>query len=229
MSARLTAIEIATRALRRIGEISPREEPDGHVLRRTLEELDTVIADVLADQRCWWFVRRDVTLNYIEGTTIYAVPNSGDDPTQSVLEAYITVSGTDRPVDIIPLRDYEAIDDKTQRGPPEVAIIEHGITQQQMTVWPVPDKAYPGSLVVAAEAPDVSKASGGTRHGLRTSWQGWAILATAHAIGSGSVRNLPLNEQASLERRAEKRLMELLSYDNRAPRSSRRQTRRYFA
>ena len=228
MSARLTAIEIATRALRLVGEVTPRDEPDGHVLKRALEELDTVIADVISDQRCWWFVRRDVPLNYIAGTATYAVPNNGDEPTQSVLEAYAHVSGSDRPVDIIPLREYEAIDKKTQVGAPEVAIVTHGIIQQQMTVWPVPDQAYTGTLVVVVEAPDVTKATGRTKHGLRTSWQGWAIDATAWRCSRGPVRNLPIPEQRELERVATGRLETLFSYDNREPRSSRRQTRRYF-
>lgn len=228
MAARLTAIDIATRALRRIGEVAPRDEPDGHVLARALEELDTIIADVVSRQQTWWFVRTDVTITLNVGQPVFAVPDVGAEPTQSVLEASIEVSGQARPFPIVPLREYEAIDNKEATGTPEVMTITRSLHQTQFRVWPVPEQAYRLDLVVAVESADVTKATGRTPHGLKPQWQGWAILATAHAIGCGPVRSLPIPEQRELERLADKRLMELLAYENRPPRSSRRQTKAYF-
>ena len=229
MSARLTAIEIATRALRRIGEIAPNDEPGGAVAARALEELDTVIADALADRRCWWFVRTGIQLPLQPAQPSYAVDEADGERVLGLQDCRIrSPAQLSRRIGIVPLRFLESVDRPERTGLPEIAAATHTKENLLLSFWPIPDTGYEAELTVSVEAPDVSSPPGAEQTALRPSWQGWAIEACAARIAAGPVRFLPLNEQALLERRAAARLADLLNFDNRPPRTSRRQTRRYF-
>ena len=228
MSARLTAIDIATRALRVIGEVPPHEEPDGHVLARALEELDTVIADAVADQQTWWFVRNQVSIPLIERASDYAIDQLGGENLLSIIDLNVDVEGRNRDIEVLPLERFDELQPQQSAALPEYAAVRRTRGTTVLSLYPVPDRRYVLKAIIAVEAPDVSTATGNTRHGLRPSWQGWAIAATAAAIGAGPVRTLPAFEQRELERKADKRLAMLLNYDNRPQRTSRRQTRAYF-
>ena len=228
MSARLTAIDIATRALRVIGEVPPHETPDGHVLARALEELDTVIADAVSYQQTWWFVRNQIPILLLANARDYAIDQIDGENVLAILDINILVSGQKRDIAILPLAEFDALQPQQGNGTPEYAVVRRTMSTTVLTIYPTPDQGYTLEVAVAVEAPDQSKATGNTGHGLRPNWQGWAIAATAAVIGAGPVRSLPIPEQRELERKAEKRLNMLLNYDNRPQRTSRRQTRAYF-
>jgi hypothetical protein len=222
----LTAAQIAEGALRRIGSLSPRDQPDPDELDIALGALDLIVGELAGTMTCYWLVPAEFTLSLTSGTASYdlltalgsSYPDAG---LQFPLSAYLLYpvdgDGNQRktPVEIVRRRAFLAHEQAAQAGAPSEIYIDR-LTPPTLSTWPVIDQTgYSLLLHYQTYSADLREDGGNRPHGLPAAWQRWAELATAADIADGPLGRLPGPRVQMLIQRAAEAKRELKAYNNR--------------
>ncbi len=214
MSALLPVADIATHALREIGELSIYDgEPDAVALEVAIQRLDLLVAELAGTEAIWWLRPFQQQLPLTNGQQV--VPLAGlATPFQFFTHASLIATSDTPPVAEVPVKlvsqqVYDAIPTKATGGDPELVLIQRR-DSPQAALYPVP--ARDGLVLVLsgqAYATDLTADKGGADHGFPAAWQRWMVLQLAADIGSGPVRTIPPADRQ--EKRAEAaRILSLL-------------------
>jgi hypothetical protein len=240
MSGKLKVVEIATKALEKIGAFTANmTAPDPDELRRAIEWLDITVAHVAGTNRLFFLTPVTVTSTLTAATSSYVLSTlmGVNFPATGMafpVEAYLRdSSGNDEPLELINRAEYEEIEDKTTSGPPEKVYIDRLSANQNIYVYPVPSdgtyslrlvfQSYPATLTGGTVA-----GAGNLDHGFTQEWQLYLIMSLAATIGSGPVRTLPSAETARMEQIAGAAFARLMIYGNTQKTSTSQRTKGAF-
>jgi hypothetical protein len=232
MALRLSANDVATQALRVIGEVSPRDTaPRANVLDIALLWLDIEVAHLCATNPVDWMVAEALVVELTAGTVEYTIGSDDVPATRAAdgLEFLIQAmvidgDGNRLPVEIVTVTQYEALDRHGEEGMPTRVAFSRKANKLYIDMAPAAidatDPDTPTATGVTLEllyqgfAPDHYSKSQSKQFALREAWQKWAILATAYSIGRGPVRRLPQSERDELKRDLGEARDELLAFEN---------------
>lgn len=222
----LTASQIATGALRRIGAFAARDEaPDPDELDIALGNLDLIVGEMTGTMTCYWLVPDEFSLPLTAAQRQYdlkvAMGSSyPEDGVQFPLSAWLEypANGGDRPrrkeLEIIRRRTYLAKPRLDLPGEPEAIYIDRR-DEPKLSTWPVIDlSGYSIVIHYQTYSGNLHESGGGRPHGLPVAWQRWAELAVAADIGDGPVRRLPQVRLTTLMQKAEAAKRDLRSFNN---------------
>lgn len=239
-----TSRGIAEKALERIGAYTPMDgEADAEELRRALEWMEIVVANLTGQERLQWLIPATVEFDLEDDTASYLLSDVAGSSFPSRRVAYIISAklkdsgGAEYDLDVIRRSAYEDIVNKDDSGPPSVVYIDRSTDDPTIYVHRVPsssDTVRSVRLVVQTYAPSVLSdnadpdQAGERAHGFDSTWQLWLIDATAAQIGNGPVRRLPKSTLVDIREQADINLVKLMGHQNRENQSIRlRRTRRY--
>ena len=138
------------------------------------------------------------------------------------IEAWLQDDSNNRyPLEIVTRQRFEDVSKVTQAGTPDYVYFDR-LLNMQLSVWPVPSvTTWTVELVAQTFSPDIAEnnpvkkaGTGFVAHGLRQSWQRWAVLQLAADIGDGPVRTVAASKVASWQAKAEEALVALRAFDN---------------
>ncbi len=232
MSKLFSSVEIATLALRRIGNLPTSESaPEGEDLRVTLEIMDLVLAELAGTNRVFSQIGVSLPLTLVAGKTSYLLKDA--------LKTLYPKAGLLNPVSIwvnnaagrqyeIPIvtRDvWERWRYGNEIGAPEMVYIDRE-PNPTLFLFPAPRADDPSlwflEMVYQEQAPNVAPAGVASSvpeaqaHSLRQAWQLWLVKRLAYEIGSGPVETLPGQRLAPLKREADETFARLEARDNEA-------------
>lgn len=226
MSQKLKVVEIATKALEVIGSYpTSMVAPDPDELRRAVEWLDLLVAELAGTKRLFFLTPATVTGALTSGVSQYTLSTllgTGYPATGMVfpVRAYLRYTNgsdyDDYELPLITRREYEEIPDKDGAGTPEVVYIDRLNSAQQLYVYPVPQVSTFSLRLVIQSYPTTM--TGGTPekagkldHGFAQECQHYLINILAARIGSGPVRRLPVGEIDRIVRDSQIQLASLIS------------------
>jgi hypothetical protein len=229
MASLFTAKGIVEQALRKIGAYAINDTaPDDEHVRIGLEGLDLIMAEQAGSTRCWWLVHADVSValdtadqRTYDLTGAVAAVTDGDAFQFPVSAALVDEAGDRTPLRLLRADEYDAVTDKAESGSPCAVYIDR--LAGEMHVYPVPSVAtYSVALTVQTESAALIQDNRVTgvqasdaRHGLRASWQMWAVYRLAAWLGDGTIRRCSPNEVAGFLKLAEWSERRLLAFENR--------------
>lgn len=232
MALRLSASQIATEALRVIGEISPRDpSARANVVEIALRWLDIEVAHLCATNPIDWMVPEAIEIPLIAGTFEYAfgtddTPSTRPDPgVEFLIQAMVIgTDGARDPLEIKTFTEYEALAEHGQQGTPTLLAFNRKTGKIYVDQIPAAldengdDPTATGvtiEILVQTFSPDQYQPdTRGAAFALRQAWQKWAILATAYAIGRGPVRRIPQGEAELIRKDLAEARDELLAFEN---------------
>lgn len=139
----VTAQDIITRALRKIGAIDAVETPSAEEAEDALGSLNDILGS--------WSVTRGLViaqaadvLSLIAGQAMYTLGPGGSLDAERPIRiesAFLRESGVDTPVAISPVEYADVISRKDQSGSPETAYVRYASPQVELTLFPVPGAA----------------------------------------------------------------------------------------
>lgn len=216
--------QVAEAALKKIGEYSINDNSaDGAALDEALFWLDQVVGFFTATDDAYWLVDNTFPIAMVADQVSYNLENAllTNAPEEGVLfvvSANITDGNNrDTPLPINRRDEYEAIENKTTSGTPQLIYVDRQTPTETMFVYPVPITGTTEiiNVVIRKYSEDLTKKRVAATSGLPPEWQLWMIAATAAEIGNGPVRKLPVNEIRALKADADMLLKRLHSYTNR--------------
>jgi hypothetical protein len=235
MSRVLSAAEICGLALGAIGAYPVNDTaPDGAQLRRSMQWLDLIMAQVAGTTRMFARVTpTTLTLALTNGTSTYDLYTAlgsqlPADKIQYVIDIWLEDSAGNRhQVEIVTRDKFENVDKPTETGQPRWICIDHSATANPtLRIFPTPaatdTTSWSLKLVGQTYAPDVSpsgvlgtKPSSSVIHDFGQAWQRWLVLQLSHDLGAGPIHKLP---EPSLNRFAGAATIaktDLLAFENR--------------
>lgn len=232
MSKVLTASQICSLALRKIGEFPVTESaPDGEKLREAMSWLDLIMAETAGVDRIWSLVTATLPIPITNGTQKYDLQNSLGaslpiDRVQFPVGAWLEdQAGNRTPLDIVTLDAFECEPKMAQTGVPCRLHIDR-LPTPTLRIFPTPDVAdtntYTIMLSVQTYAPNVApggvtgtQPSASILTGFRQAWMRWLTIQLAVDIGSGPVQKLPETTLAPWRAEALASKTRLLAFENR--------------
>lgn len=235
MSYLFTAKQIAEEALRKIGAYSINDSAaDGTELRVALNWLDLIMAELSGTTQIFWLVRNEVNLTLVSDQRSYTLPAAlnAEAPANGIQfingATLVDQDGNRSDLTILDYQTYNAVTDKNAQGEPTGIYVER-LDNPVLYAYPVANfdtslgqtRTIELSLqtfanTVAADRATTRMASeGALQHGLRLSWQKWAIYELARSLGDGTIRNLPSGRLDRLKDTALMAKKELLAFENR--------------
>ena len=229
MALLLSAKGVCERALRMVGAFAINDsaaQPED--LLEALHWLDLNMAQLTGAEVMRWLVPSTFTISLdTADQKSYDLSNAIGSafPTDGLafpIEAWLQDdSGNRYPLEIVTRQKFEDVSKPAQSGTPEYVYFDR-LLDMQMQVWPVPSVttwnvmlvAQSFSPTVASDDPTKKAGGGNTAHGLRESWQRWAVLQLAADIGDGPVRTVAANKIKSWQAKAEDALQGLKAFDN---------------
>ncbi|WP_341702623.1 hypothetical protein [Ferrovibrio sp.] len=235
MSYLFTAKQICEQALRKIGAYSVNDSAADPVeLAIAMNWLDLIMAEFSGTTQVFWLVNNAVNLTLTTAVGSYTLPAAlgADAPAngiQFINSATLVDENGDRtPLTIFDYQTYNQVTNKQDAGDPTGVYIER---LNSPVLYTYPTATFDTGLgesriielniqsfansVAADRATTRIQSEGSLQHGLRASWQRWAINRLARDLGDGPIRNLPsgrldrLNDQAMLSEK------KLLAFENR--------------
>ena len=227
----MTAKELCERSLRKIQAYAINDtaaRPQD--LAEALYWLDLMMADLAGETRLWWLVPQTVTADLAASTASYdlldamgaAAPDDGFlFPVHAKL---FTGEDVRLSLRIVGRKEFDEIEDLTTEGTPEIIHIDRDSENPTMRVYPVPTALmgdYQVELTVQTFTKTVAPAGvtgaagvGNRHHGLRQTWQMWAVLNLSAQIGDGPVRTRPLSQLKDWREQAAALKAKLLAFEN---------------
>jgi hypothetical protein len=233
MSRILSAVDIASRALRAIGAFPVTESSaDGEQLREAMTWLDLIMAETSGTERL--FSRMTPTtlpLLITNGTQTYNLYNAlgtnlPPDKVQFITDAFVDDAAGNRfEIQIVNREKFEDVAKPATTGTPRWIYIDR-TGNPTLQLFPTPDVTDPTvwtlKLVCQTYAPNV--APGGVTgllplasvlHDFGQAWQRWLILQLAHDLGSGPIHALPQERITNFLAMAGSAKLRLLAFENR--------------
>ncbi|WP_341893742.1 hypothetical protein [Ferrovibrio terrae] len=235
MSAILSAVQVVEESLRKIGAYSINDSAaDGTELRVGLTWLDLIMAHLSGSTQIFWLIRNEVSLPLVTAQRSYQLPNAlnASAPTNDLQfingATLIDETGSRTPLTMLDYQTYNAVTNKDDVGDPTGVYVER-LVNPVLYTYPVAQFDVSAGqtrrieLSVQTFANTVSgnrpaagvQSEGSLQHGLRQSWQKWAIYELAASLGDGTVRNLPSGRLDRLRDVAIVAKKELLAFENR--------------
>ena len=230
MASRLSAIQIAEQALQLIGAYSTADTAaDPEELRRALAWLDIDMGQLAGETRLWWLVTDTLSIALTLNVATYDLRAAlgAAWPADGFLfpvDAWLEDASANRyPLEIVHRDEMDATLKPSQSGTPREIHIDRRIEGMDLRLWPVPASGtWTIKLVVHTFSKSVAdrEVSGlrkpaGNDHGLRITWQRWAIYQVAADIGSGPVRRIAVSDREHFRDEANRAKAALLAFENR--------------
>lgn len=221
-----TALDLAERALRRVGSYAPHDtgaDPDH--LSIALASLDSAVKELSGTITAWWLIPTTVDISLTAGENPISIVKKTNlittDNFQFLYDAKISrptggAQTYQRDLVQISRRKYNEIPDKANAGYPNSIYISREVLVPLVFLHPVPwDANFTLHVTYQTYAADQTKDSGRTTSGLDQSWERWAEYQVASDIGDGPVARLPDSEVTRYERKAETARVRLEGFQNR--------------
>jgi len=233
----LSAIGLCERALRKIQAFSINEtaaRPE--YMHEALIWLSLLLDHLSGTQRRYWLLSEtmSVPLNVANQRTYDNIDtlvgsswpaNGVGMPVMAWIE---TTGGQNRwPLQIVRREEFEEVSRTAQSGEPIYVYFDPAVDPDlspKFSVYPVPAVAtyimrvifqlMPNRVAPATVSGAIPKPSGKADHGLRRSWQMWAITALAAELGDGPIRKLDGSTIRAWRDEAEAMLTDLESYED---------------
>jgi len=221
MSATLTARQIGEKALQLIGDYSPNDTgADPENLARALEWLDIEVSHLAGTEQMDWLIEDSVTFTLTADEASRTVADALSGVTfdlQFIVAAQLVDSnGNETPIEIVPVTQYEAIDDKDQSGRTCKIYIDRQASAPVMYFWPVVSTSgYSVRMTLVDFAPTLTDPHSDVATKLRPAWNKWAVNQLAATIGTGPVRALPDNRIRTFLAIAEEGRLKLIDREDR--------------
>lgn len=232
MSSLLTAEQICESALEAIGAFPTSEvSADPVYMQRASKWLDINMAQLAGETWCWWLVTSTLTIALSADQDTYDLETAlGQDyPADGYLfpkEAWLeddAVPANRYPVRIVTRISNEERTKPEQSGAPYEIHIDRRVDANTLTVYPVPAVAtWNLRLVVITFAKSVAfgpisgiAPAGANAHGLRATWQRWAILQLAYDLSGGPVVRHSTSVRKQYKDDAGEAKTALLAFENR--------------
>lgn len=226
MSTTFIPRELIEMSLEDIGATSINERgATAEQLRRGLNRLDLIVAELVGTNRCFWLIPSTVEIAITGATQTYdlmsvlgtSAPDNGIQfPVGAVLEDGET--GDRTPLTIITRERYLEKDDPDETGTPEEIYIDR-LAAPTMTIFPVPasgEDDFSVFLDLQTYGPSFpTKDRGKDAHEFGVAWQNFLVMSLNARLGSGTVIKLPEDEIRRWEGKAEKAKSDLLAWENR--------------
>lgn len=139
-----TALDLIKRSLRLLGVYSIAEEPSAEEAQDALAALNALM-DSLANSSLLVHARSNDAVAFAAGVASKTIGPTGavvtDRPVEVLSESYIAYGGTDYPLDLFTLDQYNSVADKTATGLPLGLYVQASYPNITATLWPVPDQA----------------------------------------------------------------------------------------
>lgn len=235
----LSVRRVCEEALRKIGAYSINDTAaDGEHLRIAINWLDIIMGELSGTTRLFWLVSEPLTLALnVADQKAWPLPASlgSDAPAEGVQFPISAVlvddDGNRTPLSILRLDQYQALEDPNETGVPTSVYIDR-LLEPTLYVHPVPDVAtfsielivQTFSKTIASDRAVANARAGSDSHGLRLTWQKWAIYELAASLGDGTIRTLAETRLARLQTTADRSRALLLAYENRDQNSEAPQT-----
>lgn len=140
-------------------------------------------------------------------------------------------NGNRDPVTILKREDFENVCRTDESGQPwhiTFDMLENRDGSPTMSIWPVPATTnYIVRLIFQTQPADIMPSGvagddidGALSHGLRRTWQLWAVMQLAADLGSGPIRHLPSEFFDRFRAQAKEAYEELDQYEDREPDTS---------
>lgn len=137
--------------LRKLRVLDPDETPDANQAATVNEAIDLRLKELHALGVLWWNVAAATTdLALVSGTATKSLAAVTD--FLFAVSMKLRVGTDDRDIEIISHREYQDIEDKTERGEPEKVFISGGTAY----FWPTPNSNYTVKMTYQAIAADTS-------------------------------------------------------------------------
>lgn len=147
-----TREQLASLVLRKVGVLASGETADPDDAEIVYEAIDLRLKEMHSKGVLWWNVSgAQSSLSLVSGT---ATVSAAADVLFPVTVA-LTISGEDKPLEIIGHREYQEIIDKTETGEPEKVFFSGGVYR----FWPVPDANYTGKHTYEQIAADTASST----------------------------------------------------------------------
>lgn len=200
----LTADNIGTAALKKIGAVSVGDTPSANQLTDTRQVLNLLCKELTGEN-----ISLFTTEIFNKTLTPAAVSFALDAKYIDVLSITITQSGQDYPIKVISKTDYYAIEDKATSGLPEKAMIDMTGSAPTVYLYPVPDDDYALKLNLMRLIADFD--SGSDTPGMPIKWQMYLIYAVAAYLADDY--GLPQGDKDRFKMEAEKLKVRAMAFN----------------
>lgn len=195
----MTAAAIVEKGLRKIGNTSPFDvSPEPEEFDEGLEQLDMLMAHLVATEILWFFVPVTQSFTLTVGTQSYALNDYLTTNLQVVREAWIQDSNGNRnPLELIRRSQFDTENDTTDTGtrPDRLYITRTA----DPTAYVLPPSFTETGLKIflrgQSYSNDLTLENGITEHGLEKAWELMLVYKLAYELGSGPITTLPKQER----------------------------------
>lgn len=201
----VTALDVATRALRYVSSYAPYDvSPDQAELGVALECLDDLLAEKVGTEDLWYFVPDTQNVTLTAGESTYLLNTVTNSDLQFIKEVQVFYNGVEVEVELIRRAQYEELRDSGQLSTgdkPKYVYIERK-DNPKMMVLPAPVLAgYSLKMWGQKYSPDVTQKNGKVDTEFPKAWGRCLALELAVDIGSGPVVTLQQGHIDRLEGR----------------------------
>ena len=225
-----SAVEIAERALRKIGSYSINDTAaQQEDLQEALYWFDMETAHLAGTGKCFWLMRDEVSITLAEDDPDYDLETETgqqlETGVQFTKEAVLDDGNGNRtPLRIVSQREFRRLTKPGTTGQPALLFIDR-LNGPTMHVYPIPNDAVDGWTIVLTLQTFANSVKprgltgdsgiGNQNAGFPAAWNLWAVTMLASLIGDGPVRALPLEKIRSWKLDAAVLLRGLDAYQNR--------------
>jgi hypothetical protein len=234
MTAFLSARQVCETALRKIGAfpINDTAARPEH-LKEAMRWLALRLDHIAGSRRREWLISPTLTvpLNVANQKTYeLSTQVGGSWPRQGfehIIVAFIEDQYGNRwPVEVVDREKFEDVCKTTESGEPAWIYLDRLTNRDlspEVSVWPVPTiTTYVLKIIMQMNAPDIMPSGvsgddidGALAHGLRRTWQLWAVMQLSADLGSGPIRQIPGEYLERFERQAKAAYDDLDGYEDR--------------
>lgn len=153
-----TALNIITRAMKKVGILSKTESPTADEAEDALSSLNELLLSWSNDATSI-YARTTENFSLVGSTNTYSIGTSQTFNTTrpvNILDAYIRINNIDYQMDVINEDMYNDIGDKSSLGRPILLTYTQSYPYGSIRVWPTPDQAY--TIYLVCEKPLTSYA-----------------------------------------------------------------------
>jgi hypothetical protein len=234
MTAFLSARQICEAALRKVGAFPTSDtaaEPEH--MKEAMRWLALRLDHIAGSRRREWLISPTLTVplnianqkTYEISTQVGAAwPRQGF---EHVIVAFVEDQYGNRwPVEVVDREKFEDVCKTAESGEPAWIYFDRLTNRDlspEVSVWPVPTvTTYLLKIIMQMNAPDIMPSGvsgddidGALAHGLRRTWQLWAVFQLAADLGSGPIRHLPVERFNLFTAQAERALADLENVEDR--------------
>lgn len=189
----MTASDVCTLALEKIGVVGENQQPTGNQLSKARQQLNLILKE-LENQGYKFWTTEQKTFNTNTSNQTYSI----DADISEIEYAFIRDEGIDTPLAIYTRFDEADIQNKTDEGKPTAVRFTRNNNTQTLTLYPKPDKVY---AIYYGKSKIIQDVDIGTNNlDVLTNWLNALVYGLASELGDSY--QIPLQERDRFEAKA---------------------------